>query len=477
MLEPIQRFLTLRTLAPWESRRPVSNFQRWVRRVWLALFLLGLLSFVFWRFLLYVEVKSQFATLRKAGLPTSGAELNDWLPVLPESENGAEGLQKAFTLKRTLSDSRSNLVTGLLEISRTDLLNQTSLDLANEFLALNQPALAQAKSALQFHRFRFPLDYSFGPDTQLPHVSELKGLASTFALQSWIAADQKNASGATSDIKSILGLADTLREEPILLSHLVRNSIIIIAAKTLERNLSLGEMDATTASDLQRAFASVNNSNLLSRALIGELAISIPVFRLNRAEIEAVSGQDEDGSTRPHTPQQYTGKPNPFLWFTGVFERDLAFFMATMRKAIALATNPPPDILRLSEHFRESATVAQRKYYIMSNLLLPALDRVALREANVETNLRLAITTLAIERFRRAKGRLPTHLDELVPDYLDSVPADSFDGKPLRFLPQSSGYVVYGVGADLHDDNGREPPRKKKTSDQTTYDITFTVER
>jgi hypothetical protein len=38
-------------------------------------------------------------------------------------------------------------------------------------------------------------------------------------------------------------------------------------------------------------------------------------------------------------------------------------------------------------------------------------------------------------------------------------------------------YVVYSVGADGHDDGGREKPADWKSSDKTPYDITFTVER
>ncbi|MGB7746152.1 MAG: hypothetical protein WBN75_02575 [Verrucomicrobiia bacterium] len=39
------------------------------------------------------------------------------------------------------------------------------------------------------------------------------------------------------------------------------------------------------------------------------------------------------------------------------------------------------------------------------------------------------------------------------------------------------GYVIYSVGRDGHDDGGREKPADWKSSDKTTYDITFTVER
>jgi hypothetical protein len=41
----------------------------------------------------------------------------------------------------------------------------------------------------------------------------------------------------------------------------------------------------------------------------------------------------------------------------------------------------------------------------------------------------------------------------------------------------AKGYVIYSVGSDGHDDGGREKPGNAKSSDKTTYDLTFTVER
>jgi len=57
------------------------------------------------------------------------------------------------------------------------------------------------------------------------------------------------------------------------------------------------------------------------------------------------------------------------------------------------------------------------------------------------------------------------------------VPADPFDGAALRYRRLEKGYVIYSLGSDGHDDGGREKPSDWKSSDKTTYDITFTVER
>ncbi len=82
-----------------------------------------------------------------------------------------------------------------------------------------------------------------------------------------------------------------------------------------------------------------------------------------------------------------------------------------------------------------------------------------------------------VERFEISNGRFPKNLDELVPNYLPALPVDPFDGQPLRYKPLEKGCVIYSIGKDRHDDGGRERPRRAKSTDKTTCDITFTVER
>jgi hypothetical protein len=59
---------------------------------------------------------------------------------------------------------------------------------------------------------------------------------------------------------------------------------------------------------------------------------------------------------------------------------------------------------------------------------------------------------LALKAYKLEKGRLPATLAELVPEYLDSVPLDDYDGKPMRY--NVAKRVVYSVGKNLKDDGG-----------------------
>ncbi len=64
------------------------------------------------------------------------------------------------------------------------------------------------------------------------------------------------------------------------------------------------------------------------------------------------------------------------------------------------------------------------------------------------------ILALNCELYRRKHGDLPDTLDDLVPDYIKAVPADPFDGKPLRYDKKKK--IIYSVGENQKDDGGNE---------------------
>jgi hypothetical protein len=67
-------------------------------------------------------------------------------------------------------------------------------------------------------------------------------------------------------------------------------------------------------------------------------------------------------------------------------------------------------------------------------------------------------TVMAIEQFRLSYNRLPENLQELVPDYLPSVPKDPWTpGNDIRFVKgEDESYKVYCVGRDEEDDGGKD---------------------
>jgi hypothetical protein len=248
-----------------------------------------------------------------------------------------------------------------------------------------------------------------------------------------------------------------------------------MAVNTAERCLNRVTPGGQACKKLQEAFAHAGQTNLLPMALIGERAIMIPAFRLSVDEMEQF-GKDEQAGGNPGKPRHFSGIPQRFLWFTGFFERDLAYYLQIMDKSISLVALPPPQSLAHANDLSSASDIAKKRMYTMSSMILPALRQAILREATAQANIKLATTALTVERFRLDQGRLPIDLKELTPRFLDAIPTDPFDGAPLRYRRLDRGYVVYNVGEDGRDDGGREPPEHKKPNDNSTYDLTFVVQ-
>ena len=92
-----------------------------------------------------------------------------------------------------------------------------------------------------------------------------------------------------------------------------------------------------------------------------------------------------------------------------------------------------------------------------SERLFGEMDRGTMATVAIETAfIRCARSVVAVERYRLDHaGALPPRIQDLAPAYLDASPIDPFSGRPLRFVPQSGGYIVYSVGRDRRDQGGR----------------------
>lgn len=465
-----------RVTAPSSKQAANSTPARSIGKLLFVLGLAILSAIILWRGLLYRDVARQFAHLRAARLPVSGAELTVWRGIVPDQENGALILTQAFALHRTFPDSRSNEVMEPKLLNRTNDWSPSTIGLIQAYVQTNSTALAKLQDAFRLSRFRYPIDFSYGPEILLPHLGGLKEMARIAALQGALHAEERRSDEWPEDVRLGLKLARTLDDEPLAISYLVRNSIIRMAVQATERCLNRVTPGDEACQKLQLEFTRTGETNLLPATFAGERATIIPTFRMSWKEMQGISQKDDPGSP-PRKAQHYLGKPAMAIWLTGFFERDLNFFLQTMDKCENLARLSPPENLALTKYIDHASAIAQKRYYILSSMLLPAYSNIELREASTRARIRLALTALAVERFRLAEGHLPAELSLLTPRFLNSVPADPFDGHPIRYKRLNAGYTIYSVDADGHDDGGREAPERKKATDKTMYDITFTVER
>jgi len=446
--------------------------------VWsIALGIMGLVGmFAYWRLRLAHQVNRRFEQIKTAGLPANPAQLDKWYTAVPDAENAALGLTQAFALMRTYPDRRSNDVTGFSFPPRGQSLTTEQKELLTGYIELNSAALAKALEAVKLPRSRYPVDLSKGTETLMPHLRPIRGLAELAREKAAMVSEAGNPAEATSAIILILGLARTLEEEPILISQIARIRLLQTATATLESALAWNPLSGQVLNDLAVAFAIAEKTNLMARALVGERASFVPYFRMSYAQLRRFSKMDDEG-TDPRPPWPSSDQKPGVLRLSGFFERDLRLWLETFDGAIRLASLPPPESLAATNYFQRASTNSFKHYCFLSAILLPMFSRLAVTEAESFAHLRLAGIALAVEQFRLTKGRLPENLTDLAPQFLSHLPTDPFDGAPLRFRRLPKGYVIYSVDLDRQDDGGREKPEHKKSGDQASYDLTFTVER
>src|SRR6267142_4686844 len=126
---------------------PRAFLKRKLLRTGIVLFCL-LIPFFIWRLWLFWGVDHQLARIHAAGLPTNGDEVNKWYAAVPESENAALVLTKAFELRRNYPDSRSNLVWNVKLPPRGQTLTPEQSELLAGYVEMNSAALEKADEAL-----------------------------------------------------------------------------------------------------------------------------------------------------------------------------------------------------------------------------------------------------------------------------------------------------------------------------------------
>jgi len=106
---------------------------------------------------------------------------------------------------------------------------------------------------------------------------------------------------------------------------------------------------------------------------------------------------------------------------------------------------------------------------ILVDMTFPSAEKFLARKCRENVGLAATQIILALRCHQMKSGVLPRSLNELVPQFLPSVPLDDFDGKPMRFSPEKR--LIYSVGQDLIDSDGQEKDEKNKP-----LDIPFAIE-
>jgi len=319
---------------------------------------------------------------------------------------------------------------------------------------------------------RYPLNYEEGPSGKMPAVGHLMRFAHYLLIRARAHLALGESEKALEETLLVLRLARTVETEPFLISLLVGMSIDAMALDLVRVGLTFWPESGVRR--IEEALREIHPIRDLARALRGERALAgVVMEKIRRSPETLVAGAFawQETSKKPSLGHVGLGMLYNALFLSG----DQAFHYSAMQSWIdAVEADPQilgPQVLAGPDN-RISRTLDQPLgsiRHVMSALALAGLQGAFQRVAYMQSRVQQARIACAIRLYVVANGQLPATLDALVPDFLEKVPADIIDGRPMSYRAEKEGsFTLWSIGWDGVDGGGENSvakPDKTKAPD------------
>jgi hypothetical protein len=295
---------------------------------------------------------------------------------------------------------------------------------------------------------------------QSPALNKLMDTAKLLSPDTQVRIFDGDMAGALQNVHALLHVSRALANEPDVMTQLVSRVIDLVALDNLERTLAGGICSEDQLALMQKELERAAEDSSMEAA-----------FRGNRAYVNRLLEAAESGALSKDEFRAAVSAPS-----TRAAPSASARLIETIRFALFYGNLPGErarmlrrenDRIRISrlpvrERFlvcKELNARNQQPYGMWSSLTesyfaSSAFYKYVEDELTVEAVLACAIGAVAAERFRLAKQRWPTSMDELTPSYLKTASMDLYSGQPLRLVHKGTALIVYSVGANQVDDGG-----------------------
>lgn len=343
-----------------------------------------------------------------------------------------------------------------------------------------EPMLAELRVASGRPHARFNLCYAAENPAAilLPHLSKLKGSVRALSLRASAKLALGDADGALEDLRLGFYLMHTLREEPILISHLVRCALIDLLLQPVWEGMVAHSWTDAQLLSLTQTLQAPDLLADYGLAMRGEQAFGngiIGWIRRHPGRLDDLLDMgDPDQNSVRDAVVILNLIPQGWLYLEQVSYNRL--FEELLRPGCDPAARRMDPAL-IDGHARaleaslagNAGLALLKEHRMLSRMLLPALTKPPQRFAYAQTSLDEAALACALERHRLATGQFPETLAALAPQYIARVPADILTGAPLKYRRTERGaFLLYSVGWNLTDEGGEPSPTKGKRTQESS---------
>lgn len=408
-------------------------------------------------------VEGKILELSKAGYPVDLPSLRTWTGVVKPEENAALGLMEAAGKIKAIPQQVSQFSWP----DRRGPINTNLLKALKDLRESNEAVYPMIHRAVQLKKSRYPADWEAGFNMLLPSLGQSRQLTTLLQAKAFLAIREGRADEAWEAIVDNLKVAESLRDEPLLVSQNTRLYELKGVATAAERLLSTGKLGESQIGVLLNLFKETEESLGKSgiQAVAGETCFGLSLFRISASDFFARMsfGASSDSAA-------IFGKLYSLLSLTGTRQRDELFYLGKMREYLDLMGKPFPERWTKAEadsrgHYEE---LASHSLFFISRVCLPQMESWVRNQADFLARWRSAEAAITLEAGRLKNGGAEPTMAELA--RVAGSFADPYTGKGLRGTRLPDGYAVYSVGPDLRDDGGNDSSGAHK-------DVAFRVRR
>ena len=311
---------------------------------------------------------------------------------------------------------------------------------------------------------RYDIKYEAHFSALLPHLSPLRNFVKSFALRALAHLGNDDPQSASADVRMSLFLAETIRNEPMLISQLVRIACLQIALDPVWEGLKDEKWNAEQLAVIEKQLATIDllegyRISILAERDLANLAID---QMRDDPKLLGIMIEDNDPALRFM----------PDGWFYHNQRRFNEMHIKFLQTIVSSkARRIYPDIAVAFN--RELDARKKHKlpiYDILSSILLPALDKVARKIGSAQAAVDHARIACHLELHKLKHKKYPTKLTDLKMP----LPHDHYTGKPYVYKPKPKGrYQLYGIGWNQKNDGGRVVLRKNGGLDLDEGDLVW----
>jgi len=420
------------------------------------------------------EFTQRVEALRAQGYPVSLDDLEARYKLPEGVENAADVYIEAFEYYQepTEAESENLPISGnYYKPDKNPPYPTVCMEAMKSFLTRNQTTLELLDKAARMEHCMLPRT-RYEVHIRTDHrVRVLEGAILVNVRNIYLAQCQQTEALSQS-LKTSLALTKALALQPFLLDYLTSCSINSGTAYFFEHAIGVTTLDEGQLVALQSDMAQIQEQekSLLYSALINNRVFMIERYQL---PVEKLVEAVPEGTVERYKEEIKQYHQTGLYWEDAVAELDF------MQECILGLHRPTWKRLLELKKTREDINRSPGFRWVISSIGI-TVDIMTLRLREIGA-LRCAEASLAVERYRLRHETLPASLEELVPEFMASVPLDPFDGKPLRYkLRDTEGYLLYTIGEDGIDNGGLTREQANKMTEKyppEEFDYVFTVTR